>query len=283
MPAMTVGTGRALLNRNYTYVLNSITSAAVAFSVRRLRSDYAGPCLRLRRSTDDAESDFVFFGNDLDTPAIAAWLGGGVGYVRTWYDQSGNARHATQTTAVWQPQYAPNQQNGRPGLYYPTSTVGLMTPTFPHFPAKRGTLMAVARKTDTGFSALLSTYNQAAPNFILYLATSGGTFFKWFDSSVQQVAASFDTQSVTQTHVLTRTGDTAVTYHRNGALMAAPTATTNNQPADNSFIIGANFSAGTLNTGLVGDIFEAIEFSATLSAADRQAIEVSQRAYYGIA
>jgi len=40
----------------------------------------------------------------LDTSSLTNFCGSGNGFVTTWYDQSGNARNATQTTAANQPQ-----------------------------------------------------------------------------------------------------------------------------------------------------------------------------------
>jgi hypothetical protein len=62
----------------------------LAFSVRRLYSQYTGACLRVRRDSDDAEQDIGFDSNgDLDTSALGTFVGSGnKGYVRYWYDQS---------------------------------------------------------------------------------------------------------------------------------------------------------------------------------------------------
>lgn len=79
-------------------------------------SGYAGQCIRLRRSTDSVESDFGFSGSDLDTAAIASWLSGATGYVKTVYDQSGNSRNLTQTTTGSQPTYVADIGNGKPGI-----------------------------------------------------------------------------------------------------------------------------------------------------------------------
>jgi hypothetical protein len=81
-------------------------------------SGYAGQCIRLRRSTDSVESDFGFSGSDLDTAAIASWLSGATGYVKTVYDQSGNSRNLTQTTTGSQPTYVADIGNGKPGIQF---------------------------------------------------------------------------------------------------------------------------------------------------------------------
>jgi hypothetical protein len=65
---------------------------------------YNGPCIRVRRSSDNAEKDIGFSGGTLDTQALTDFANGGDVYVVTWYDQSGNNRDATQSTQANQPQ-----------------------------------------------------------------------------------------------------------------------------------------------------------------------------------
>lgn len=58
------------------------------WSTRRARSTYSGPCMRVRRSSDNIARDFSFVGDDLDTAGILAFCGSSTGYVDMWYDQS---------------------------------------------------------------------------------------------------------------------------------------------------------------------------------------------------
>jgi hypothetical protein len=86
-------------------LLDLYPSASVAYSLRKLRTAYSGNCIRVRR-TDLTEQDIGFVGNFLDTTALLAFVGTGAldnGFVTTWYDQSGNAKNATQATALSQP------------------------------------------------------------------------------------------------------------------------------------------------------------------------------------
>jgi len=86
---------------------DAIPSITAAYGMRRLRSAYTGNCLRIRRNSDNTESDFGFDGaGDLDTTAITAFLAATTGYVTTWYDQSGNGYNAVQTMAANQPLYS---------------------------------------------------------------------------------------------------------------------------------------------------------------------------------
>lgn len=78
-----------------------------AWGITRLRSsaDYAGPAIRVRRSSDDAETDISCAAGStaLDSAAMLAWSGGDSVYVTTLYDQSGNGREAAQGTSGLQP------------------------------------------------------------------------------------------------------------------------------------------------------------------------------------
>ena len=92
--------------QSFVGLLDSYPSAAAAYSVRKLRAAYTGNAIRVRR-TDSTESDIGFTSaGNLDTTALLAFTGTGVldnGFITTWYDQSGNGRNATQTTALDQP------------------------------------------------------------------------------------------------------------------------------------------------------------------------------------
>jgi hypothetical protein len=80
------------------------TQAVGAYALRRLFGAYTGAQVRLRRSTDNAETDVYFdkYGYPVNFD-VETWLGGATGYVVTWYDQSSGANHVTQSTAGNQP------------------------------------------------------------------------------------------------------------------------------------------------------------------------------------
>jgi hypothetical protein len=88
-------------------LLDTYTGAAVAYSLRKLRTEYTGAAIRVRR-TDLAEQDIAFDSNgDLDTTALLSFVGTGAlnnGFITTWYDQSGSANNSTQATAANQAQ-----------------------------------------------------------------------------------------------------------------------------------------------------------------------------------
>jgi hypothetical protein len=87
-----------------TFLLDVYPDAAGAYSLRKLRTSYEGPAIRVRRSNDNAESDIGFdvFGF-LDISALTTFVGANSGLVTTWYDQGKNRFNLTQTTAANQP------------------------------------------------------------------------------------------------------------------------------------------------------------------------------------
>jgi hypothetical protein len=91
--------------QSFVGLLDTYPNAAVAYSIRKLRAAYTGNAIRVRRSSDNAEQNIGFDGSgNLDTTALTSFCSGTNGFVTTWYDQSGNANNATQSTAANQPQ-----------------------------------------------------------------------------------------------------------------------------------------------------------------------------------
>ena len=110
---------------SFTGLLDTYTGAAAAYSLRKLSSAYTGDAIKVRRSSDNTEQDIGFVDNELDTSSLLSFVGtGGTdnGFVKTWYDQSGNANDATQTTAANQPQIVSSGsvilENGKPALKF---------------------------------------------------------------------------------------------------------------------------------------------------------------------
>jgi hypothetical protein len=75
--------------------LDAYPGAAAAFSLRKLRNDYSGNCIRVQRSSDSTQQD-IGFGVDgfIDESALTSFVGSGNGIVVTWYDQGPNGYNA---------------------------------------------------------------------------------------------------------------------------------------------------------------------------------------------
>jgi len=99
-------------------LLDTYPGAAAAYSLRKLRSGYTGPVVRVRRSSDNTEQDFT--ASEVGDGTLTSFCGAGDGFVTTWYGQSGNARDATQNTEADQPQIVNSggliMTNGEPAI-----------------------------------------------------------------------------------------------------------------------------------------------------------------------
>lgn len=84
------------------------TPIALAFSTRKVATSYRGPCMRVRRTSDNREEDIGFVQTDLDWESLLTFASGFDCFVSAWYDQSGQGRHATQTDPLLQPQIVRN-------------------------------------------------------------------------------------------------------------------------------------------------------------------------------
>lgn len=76
-------------------LLDTYTGAAAAFSLRKLRTDYAGYCIKVRRSSDNSDQDIGFVNGMLDETSLLSFVGANNGIIRVWYDQSGNGNDLT--------------------------------------------------------------------------------------------------------------------------------------------------------------------------------------------
>ncbi|MHB9161395.1 MAG: arabinofuranosidase catalytic domain-containing protein [Nitrosotalea sp.] len=106
------------------------SAVAAAYSVRRLRTSYTSNLMNIRRSSDNATTDVAYDGSNklsLNSTVSAGgilgtWVGANNAFVAKWYDQSGNANHATQSTTTAQPQIISSgailTQNSQPSLKY---------------------------------------------------------------------------------------------------------------------------------------------------------------------
>ena len=108
-----------------------------AFGLRRFAAGYAGPLVRLRRASDNAERDFsAGAGMWLDEAAVLAWCGASSAYASVLYGQAGGL-NLIQATASAQPRLVNagvvEAMAGRPALRFsgaqwlagPASSAGL--------------------------------------------------------------------------------------------------------------------------------------------------------------
>lgn len=121
IPEMTNANGTLRASASVPLLLDAFPGAGRAWSLRRLRAAQTN-CIRVRRSSDNTEQDIGFDGNLIDVASLVSFCGSGNGFVVTWYDQSGNGAHATQSTQAQQPQIVWNgavfKMDGLPAIRF---------------------------------------------------------------------------------------------------------------------------------------------------------------------
>lgn len=93
-----------------------------AWSLRKLKTTYNGPCIQVRRSGDNAVLDIGFSGNTLDITSLLNFAGATNVYVSKMYDQSGNGQILQQTAPANQPIIVQNgvlvTEDGKPAIKF---------------------------------------------------------------------------------------------------------------------------------------------------------------------
>ena len=112
-------------------LLDTYPGATAAYSLRTIKTSLSSsPVVRVRRSSDSVEQNFT--AQEVTDGTLLTFCGVGNGFVTTWYDQSGNANHATQTLTGEQPRIvasgALETDGGRPTIRFGVTSSSLLTP-----------------------------------------------------------------------------------------------------------------------------------------------------------
>lgn len=99
------------------------TGLEVAIGVRRMIGTYTGSLIQVQRASDNATQDIGYTGTgDLDTTALMAFAGSSTLYIKTFYDQSGNANHVTNGNTITCARIVEagvmNSQNSKPAVKF---------------------------------------------------------------------------------------------------------------------------------------------------------------------
>lgn len=260
------------------------TSATAAYSTRLVNSSYTGPCMRVRRASDDAEADVAFDATYKrlttactatitaagssgltigSTMPFSSFYGSSSCFVTTWYDQTGNGRHAVQTGAGSQPRIVNagsiDRLNSWPAITIQNNGQ-LMTYTAANMTVQTinavracpnlfwQTLVAMPANTDFSIRANLNNvlYNTGPDaNDWFY---SLGTPYQFWVNGLQNI-------SFTSTAIHTISTNTA-------------------SPVTATMSISTTFLGRGMNSGAA--LNELLLFPATLSTTDRQTLEANQ-------
>jgi hypothetical protein len=275
-------------------LLDFYPGAAAAYSLRQLSSEYEGYAIRVRNSSDQ-ELDIGFNSSgELDTVTLLNHCGAGDGFVKTWYDQSGNSINATQITAINQPQIVSSGsvilENGKPVLDFDGSNDLLTILNVPIFSNVSGaTLITVNKSNSTavlGISSLGVNFTGGI-NTNLWIA-QGRTIAKRYETGGRRLqddtfaAITSNTDSNGQALIINNTNfvNTTIDLYQNASLVANSTTF---QTSGNTAVINQNIIIGSTGVSRYwnGNIQEIIIYPSDQSS-NRTGIETNINSFYNI-
>lgn len=277
----------AALSNNF--VLDQIPKASVgAYSLRKLRAAYTGNAIRVRRALDNIEIDVGFDGNgNLNTADLLNFAAGGDVFLKTMYDQSGNSRDATQTTASAQPQIVASGAlytiNSRP-YYWSDATDYLQGPDLMGGSASEFAVFMIIQTWATSNGA----FGNVAWRLRSLDASRVQPTLPWSDLNIY-----YDVGAPSGANRVTVTGQfTNATLYQFSFINSV----TNSLQAvrRNGTQVGSDATGHTVTTdyvrlsdaspqGVQGYLTEYIFFESTMTANELSVIERNQGAYYSIA
>jgi hypothetical protein len=257
----------------------------LTFSLRKISSSYNGYCIKVRRSSDNTLLDIGFNGEDLDTSSLLSFVGGGNGFVHTWYDPQ-NGYHATQSYPAYQPQIVNggvlNTKGGKAACLWTLSNSMVVTVPAQDMTGIDYSFSVVADlTTEIPYQGLITNRVLIEPNWV----TFGHTLIEnniEVEARNNSSSTNFNTGFLAvgqgnQVYSVVKKSS-GCTVYRNGAVAGSRSG---------------NIGGGITRFWKIGEwllpyqswlgtIQEIRIFYSALSTTDRQSIERDQGAYYGI-
>lgn len=270
-------------------LLDLYPGAAAAYSVRKLRTAYSGSAIRVRRSSDNTEQDIGFSSDNLDTSSLTSFCGAGNGFITTWYDQSGNARNAIQTTAASQPQIVSSGSvittNGKPAAQFDGTNDNLRYNSNLFLGAGSRTILSVYKPNNaTGtftYSMFGQSFNGSPGGFtLLQSRTAFVTGDPYFAGFAADLGNGLTTPNTSQKLAQFNYNGTTGYLYKNNSLITSANITLNAQ-STGLIYIGASDSAGLLQEFANANIQESIAWTSNQDA-NTTGISTNINTYYGI-
>jgi hypothetical protein len=272
--------------------------SAGAYGTRVLYSGYTGPVMNIRNGTSNATQDFysdavgnlgtAFLGKGT---SLATWIGTDNAYVTTWYDQTGNGNHGTQTTTTLQPVY--NQTNkyvdfgtsttgGRVNAYFnlPSGTVPYNNSSYTVV-TKHGTLNTVGSSSGFSIGILGAGIGESNLQNNSFGISNGNRNYTnwWYNNDAGSAGVYVPNNVVTFTYLSNSTGSTRAIF-LNGTTSAVTitgdTRTQNISPPSPHYL-GTNQIVGTgptrVTSALNGPLYYMYIAPSVLPTADRLILE----------
>jgi hypothetical protein len=261
-----------------TPLLDTYSGAAACYSLRLMRTAYTGALIRVRRSSDNTELDInanVF--GELDTVSLLDFAGTGDAFCKVWYDQSGNANDATQTTTANQPKIVSSGavivENGKPAVEFDGSNDQINLASYP-FTGTDISVFSIVKTSETVAGMNAYSFGDASNIFShTFNRSSSSTWGVAYSTTGPQYRQG-DTYNQAQSLFTQLNTGTTTTGYRDG------TQGTQSNLCFGSFsqsVIGSKYNGNYLN----GTIQEVVIYDSNKST-DRTNIESNINTFYSI-
>ena len=282
-----IGVDRRPPSGAFVGLLDTYPSAAAAYSVRKLSTAYTGNAIRVRRSSDNAEQDIGFTSGNLDTTALTTFCSGTNGFVTTWYDQSGNSRDATQTTAINQPQIVSSGsvilENTKPTLQFDGTNDLFNITNKPLTGATSFSIFSIVNVQTANVYEMIFVQTDGTANNgrleIRRLSTNNSLEYIGNDNSTSAMSGSLaiNSKQILSSYI---GFSNVATAHINNALDVTSTNTANNI-GNYTSAIGARVASSVTQFPLNG-VFQELVIYATNQTSNRSGISSNINTYYAI-
>jgi len=274
---------------NSRLVCDYYPSCVFCSSTRKLKSNYLGPAIRVRRSSDNQEQDIMFAGDRLDTAALLSFVGAGSGYVSKWYDQSGYSNHAYQTEASRQPRIVNN------GMLDAVNSKPAVRNTYPYFLKinhsesvnleNMSVLMLVLCNSSDVMEVLWSKYNiyGSTKGYGYNLRTSSPYYrASFYDTSSKGTDGGAASPRDGNRHLLSmvKTSNNLKIYN-NTSLVDNVSVVSQSITNTESIYIGVNYNNGSPGNNLTAYIHEMMLFNSDISN-NLPVIYANQKGWFGL-
>ena len=265
--------GTTLVWEKNNFILDQLSvQSAAAYSLRKLRYGYSGNAIRVRRSSDNTETDIGFVNRLLDTATLLSFIGSGSGFINIWYDQTGNGYNLTQTTAANQPRIVNagviDSLNSKPAIF--TNDANKTSLFNTSVPAGANPTRNVVFSSSIGGLTFVTSGITISPRTYIYANAQIN-----FGSTRIGPSNPINTPLVV-TGWVEGFGTVNQYVSQNGTVYSGSTSRSG---ASNGLMVGALQQNNAHTDALIPEV---ICFTTVLSTTDRQLLELNQGQYYGI-
>jgi len=274
-------------------IVDLIGTGDAVYSLRKMRGAYTGAAIRVRRSSDNAETDIQFIGMaGIDTAALLSFAGSTSCFVTKWYDQSGNGRDLVQATAGSQPRIVNagviDTINGRPTVIFDgvnDTLIGSLNTGISGDVAFTLNMVASYNLANNSTSAIFTSFGSAPIGQVFHYMKNGGSnteVLEAFGGGTQTNTTIPPTPATLHTRTCVRRPTDAIRWEsvHSGGNNGYTLTNTSVVNVTNSPLYVGSYLGNALFSSI--SICELVFVNSAVEPLNRSMLEMNQGAYYNI-